>query len=157
VAAGIDLALALVEEDLGADIAHTTAQLMLVYLRRSGGQSQFSAPLSAGASRSSAVRSIADYVAADPTRSCTLRDLAAHANVSTRHLTRVVRDELGMTPTEYVNSMRLDRARTLLESGHTVRQVAAVAGYSSPVALRRAFAATFDTTPSEYQRTFRGA
>lgn len=154
VAAGIDLALALLEEDHGADHARAVAQLLLVYMRRSGGQSQFSASLRARPARTPLARAVAEYVDADPTRPCTLRDLAAHANVSTRHLARVVRDELGMSPIEYVNSMRLDLATGHLESGASVAQAAAEAGYPSPAALRRAFAARLGITPSQYQRRF---
>jgi transcriptional regulator GlxA family with amidase domain len=154
VAAGMDLALFLVEEDHGADVARGVAQLLLVYMQRSGGQSQFSASLRGPAPRTAAVKSVADYVNADPTRPCTLGDLARHANVSTRHLNRIVRDELGMTPTEYVNSMRLDLATSSLESGSSVAQASASSGYSSPVALRRAFVARLGITPSDYQRRF---
>jgi transcriptional regulator GlxA family with amidase domain len=154
VAAGIDLALALVEDDHGADVARQVAQLLLVYMQRSGGQSQFSASLRATPPRTPIGRSVADYVNADPSRPSTLNDLATHANVSTRHLTRVVRDEMGMSPTEYVNSMRLDLATTHLESGASVGQAAATAGFSTPVSFRRAFVARLGVTPSEYQRRF---
>jgi len=154
VAAGIDLALALVEEDHGADVARSVAQLLLVYMQRSGGQSQFSASLRANPPRTAVARAVADYVNSDPSRPSTLRDLAAHANVSTRHLTRVMRDELGMTPLEYVNSMRLELATGYLESGASVAQSAALVGYSTPVAFRRAFVAKLGITPSEYQRRF---
>jgi len=154
VAAGIDLALALVEEDHGADIARSVAQLLLVYMRRAGGQSQFSASMRVKAPRTSVARAISDYINEDPTRPATVRDLAAHANVSARHLNRVVRDELGMTPTQYVNSMRLDLAVTLLEAGLSVSEVAASTGYAAPVAFRRAFVARFSATPSAYQRRF---
>jgi len=154
VAAGIDLALALVEEDHGADVARSVAQLLLVYMQRSGGQSQFSASLRANAPRTPVAKAVADYVSSDPSRPSTLRDLAAHANVSTRHLTRVVRDELGMSPLEYVNSMRLDLATGYLESGSSVAQSATLVGYTSPVAFRRAFVAKLGITPSQYQRRF---
>ena len=154
VAAGMDLALALVEEDYGADVARTVAQLLLVYMQRSGGQSQFSASLRANPPRTPVAKAVADYVNSDPSRPSTLRDLAAHANVSTRHLTRVVREELGMTPLEYVNSMRLELATGYLESGSSVTQSATLVGYSTPTAFRRAFVSKLGITPSEYQRRF---
>jgi transcriptional regulator GlxA family with amidase domain len=154
VAAGMDLALSLVEEDHGADVARSVAQLLLVYMQRSGGQSQFSASLRGPAPRTTTVKSVADYVNADPTRPCTLGDLARHANVSTRHLNRIVREELGMTPTEYVNSLRLDLATSSLESGSSVAQASASSGYRTPVAFRRAFVARLGITPSDYQRRF---
>jgi len=154
VAAGIDLALAIVEEDFGADIARSVAQLLLVYMRRSGGQSQFSASVRVTPPRTSVARAVADYVASDPARPSSLRDLAAHANVSIRHLNRVIRDELGMTPIEYAGSMRLDLAIGLLEQGRPVSETASVAGYSSAVAFRRAFVARYGATPSDYQKRF---
>ncbi|MBD8100799.1 GlxA family transcriptional regulator [Plantibacter sp. CFBP 8775] len=155
VAAGIDLALAIVEEDHGADVARSIAQLLLVYMRRSGGQSQFSASVRAKPARTSIAKAVADYIHGDPTRAGSLADIAAHANVGVRHLNRVIRDELGMTPIQYVGSLRLDVALGMLEAGDTVGQVAAAAGYASPIAFRRAFAARYNTTPSEYQRRFR--
>jgi transcriptional regulator GlxA family with amidase domain len=154
VAAGIDLALSLVEEDHGADVARAVAQLLLVYMQRSGGQSQFSVSLRGPAPRTDVVKAVADYVNADPTRPCTLTDLARHANVSTRHLNRVVREELGLTPMDYVNSMRIDLATSALESGSSVAQASVRGGYSTPVAFRRAFAARTGITPSDYQRRF---
>ncbi|TXK12200.1 GlxA family transcriptional regulator [Microbacterium hatanonis] len=154
VAAGIDLALAIVEDDFGADVARSVAQLLLVYMRRSGGQSQFSASVRVSPPRTSVARAVADYVASDPARPTSLRDLAAHANVSIRHLNRVIRDELGMTPIEYAGSMRLDLALGLLEEGRAVSETASVAGYPSTVAFRRAFAARYGTTPSDYQKRF---
>ncbi len=154
VAAGIDLALAIVEEDFGADVARSVAQLLLVYMRRSGGQSQFSASARLSPPRTSVARAVAEYVASDPTRPTSLRDLAGHANISIRHLTRVIRDEIGMTPTEFAGSMRLDFALGLLEEGRAVSETALAAGYPSAVAFRRAFVARYGTTPSDYQKRF---
>lgn len=154
VAAGMDLALAIVEEDHGPDVARAVAQLLLVYMRRSGGQSQFSASVRVKPARTSVARAVADYIDGDPTRPSSLGDLAAHANVGIRHLNRVIRDELGMTPTAYVTSMRLDLAVPLLEEGRTVAETAAATGFASPIALRRAFIARYNATPSEYQRRF---
>ena len=155
VAAGMDRALARVEEDHGADVARTVAQLLLVYMRRSGGQSQFSASLRATTARTPIARAVSEYVNGDPTRPASVQDLADHVNVSTRHLSRVIGSELGMTPAAYVVSMRLDIATRCLESGCTVAEAAAAAGFASPMALRRAFTARFGVPPSEYQRRFR--
>ncbi|NYD66324.1 GlxA family transcriptional regulator [Agromyces atrinae] len=154
VAAGIDLALSLVEEDHGAEVARMIAQLLLVYMKRSGGQSQFSASLRAAPPRTDVARSVAEYVNADPTRPCTIHELAKYANVSTRHLNRVVREELGMSPRDYVHSMRLDFATGYLEDGAPVALAAEQSGYTSVVAFRRAFIARLGVTPSEYQRKF---
>lgn len=155
VAAGIDLALAIVEEDYGADVARTIAQLLLVYMRRSGGQSQFSASIKAKPARTSVARAVADYVHGDPTRPSSLRDLAAHANVGIRQLNRIIKGEMGVTPIQYVNAMRLDVALGMLEGGRSVSEVADAAGYPSAIAFRRLFVARYNTTPSEYQRRFR--
>src|SRR6218665_1841602 len=139
VAAGIDLALSLVEEDHGADVARAVAQLLLVYMQRAGGQSQFSASLRALPPRTPVARAVFDYVNEDPSRPGALCPISAHANVSTRHLTRVVREELGMTPGDYVASMRVDLATGYLESGASVGQAAELSGFTTPAALRRAF------------------
>lgn len=155
VAAGIDLALSLVEEDLGPEVARSVAQHLLVYMRRSGGQSQFSAALKMPAPRTSIARAVAEYVGDDPARPTSVAELAAHVNVSPRHLTRVIRDELGVTPAAYIASLRLELAVNLLESGETVAQSASGAGFASPAALRRAFSARYRVTPSGYQARFR--
>ncbi|MFJ3394122.1 GlxA family transcriptional regulator [Leifsonia aquatica] len=154
VAAGIDLALALLEQDYGADVARSVAQLLLVYMKRSGSQSQFSASLKGPPARSPIARSVTEFVHADPTRSFAVRDLASHVNISPRHLTRIMREELDATPIEYVSAIRLDLAVSHLESGTTVAEASAATGYSSPVSFRRAFVARFGITPSEYQRRF---
>nr|AGU12066.1 putative amidotransferase [uncultured organism] len=154
VAAGIDLALALLEEDHGAEVARAVAQLLLVHMKRSGNQSQFSALLSGPVARTPLVKLVTEHVAEDPSRPYTASGLAARANVSVRHLNRMMRDEVGMSPIEYVGSLRLDLAVSYLDSGATVAEAAASAGYSTPVALRRAFVARFTITPSEYQRRF---
>lgn len=155
VAAGVDLALALLELDYGADVARSVAQLLLVYMKRSGSQSQFSASLKGKPARSPIARSVTELVHADPTRAYAVRDLAAHVNVSPRHLTRIMREELDATPIEYVGAIRLDLAVSRLESGATIAETATATGYSSPVSFRRAFVARFGITPSEYQRRFR--
>ncbi|GHP17689.1 AraC family transcriptional regulator [Rhodococcus sp. NKCM2511] len=155
VAAGIDLALALVESDHGAPIARTVAQLLLVYMQRSGGQSQYSVSLKGPPPRTQVSRAITDYIHADPTRPANLSALAAHANVSVRHLNRIVREELGTTPLDYVTAMRLDIAVAALESGYSVARAAADAGFGTPAAFRRAFVTKFGVTPSDYQRKFR--
>ncbi|GAA2249665.1 DJ-1/PfpI family protein [Herbiconiux moechotypicola] len=154
VAAGIDLALALVEDDHGPEIARSVAQLLLVYMKRSGNQSQFSASLRGRPLRTSLVKRITEVIDADPARPHTAAALAAEVNVSVRHLTRVMRDELQTTPREYVTSMRLDLAVSYLDSGSSVTEAAQRAGFGSPIAFRRAFGSRFTLTPSEYQRRF---
>ena len=155
VAAGIDLALSMVEEDHGADVAREVAQLLLVYMQRTGGQSQFSASLRTPPPRTPAVREIARYVNEDPARPTSLKDLAAHVNLSQRHLTRLFREELDISPIYYINSVRFDLATRSLEMGATVSEAARSAGFSSPESLRRAFLARLNVTPSAYQQRFR--
>ncbi|KJL40394.1 MULTISPECIES: GlxA family transcriptional regulator [Microbacterium] len=157
VAAGIDLALALVEDDHGADVSRQVAQLLLVYLQRSGGQSQYSVPLRARAQAASIVRRATDLVDADPARAWNVPELAGLVAVSSRHLTRLFREEIGQSPTEYVTGVRFDLARVHLEAGANVTESAAQAGYGSAEALRRAFIARLGISPSQYQRRFRSA
>ncbi|WP_328395400.1 GlxA family transcriptional regulator [Nocardia sp. NBC_00416] len=155
VAAGIDLALALVEEDHGADIARRVAQLLVVHLQRAGGQSQFSASLSGPAPRSPLVRKVVDLICADPAFPHTVQTLADHARVSVRHLTRLFRAELEHSPAEYVAFIRFGVARDMLHAGHSVTEAAMAAGYGSSEALRRAFVARLGVSPRKYQQRFR--
>ncbi|WP_350347630.1 GlxA family transcriptional regulator [Agromyces sp. G08B096] len=157
VAAGIDLALALVEDDHGADVARRVAQGLLVYLQRSGGQSQFSTPLRARAPQQSVVRRVTDLMESDPARACTVADLAREVNVSVRHLTRLFREELDTSPAEYLAELRFELARARLEAGSSVARTALEAGFSSAESLRRAFVARLGVSPSQYQRRFRSS
>ncbi|MFI6866435.1 GlxA family transcriptional regulator [Nocardia sp. NPDC050406] len=155
VAAGVDLALALVEEDYGADVARRVAQLLVVYMQRSGGQSQFSALLTGPVPRSPLVRKVIDLICADPAFPHTVQTLAAHARVSVRHLTRLFRAELERSPAEYVAFIRFGVARDMLHAGHSVTEAAMAAGYGSSEALRRAFVARLGISPRKYQQRFR--
>lgn len=154
VTAGIDLALALVEEDHGPDVTRSVARMLVVYLQRSGGQSQFSAPLQGPTPRSSLLRAITDLVTADPQLNHSLGDLARHVNVSTRHLTRLFHDELSTTPARYVESIRFDMARALLDRGHNATHAASLAGFPSYESMRRVFARELSISPAAYQRRF---
>ncbi|WP_277749920.1 GlxA family transcriptional regulator [Micromonospora costi] len=154
VTAGIDLALALVEEDHGPDLARHVARALVVYMQRAGGQSQFSAPLQGPPPRSPALRTITDLVTANPRGDHSLAELAKHLNVSTRHLTRLFHDELSTTPARYVENIRFDMARALLDQGHTATQAAALAGFPSYESMRRVFASKLSISPAAYQRRF---
>ncbi|MGW2034850.1 GlxA family transcriptional regulator [Streptomyces argyrophylli] len=154
VTAGIDLALALVEEDHGPDVSREVARSLVVYLQRAGGQSQFSAPLQGPPPRSPALRRVVDLVTADPTGNHSLTELAGHLNLSTRHLTRLFREELGTTPARYVESIRFDIAKSLLDQGHTATRAASLAGFPSYESLRRVFARELAISPAAYQRRF---
>ncbi|GAB2461197.1 GlxA family transcriptional regulator [Jatrophihabitans fulvus] len=154
VAAGVDLALALVEEDFGADTARRVARTLLVHMQRAGGQSQFSAPLRGPSPKSDAVRSVVELIHADPTDDRTVADLAAHARVSTRSLTRMFRAELAVSPTEYLATIRFDHARDKLDAGMSVTDAAVAAGYGSSESMRRAFVARLGIPPRAYQQRF---
>jgi transcriptional regulator GlxA family with amidase domain len=154
VTAGIDLALALVEEDHGPDLTRDVARALVVYMQRSGGQSQFSAPLRGPAPHSPALRKITDLVTADPGGNYSLGELAKHLNVSTRHLTRLFHDELSNTPARYVEDVRFDMARALLEQGLTATQAAARAGFPQYESMRRVFARKLSISPAAYRRRF---
>ncbi|MEV6297704.1 DJ-1/PfpI family protein [Streptomyces sp. NPDC051896] len=154
VTAGIDLALALVEEDHGPDLTRDVARTLLVYLQRSGSQSQFSAPLQGPPPRSPALRKITDLITADPGGNHSLGELAKHLNLSPRHLTRLFNDELSTTPARYVEMIRFDMAKALLDQGHTATQTASIAGFPNYESMRRVFVRELSLSPAAYQRRF---
>jgi len=154
VTAGIDLALALVEEDHGPELTRDVARALVVYMQRAGGQSQFSAPLKGPPPRSPALRTVTDLVTANPGGDHSLGALARHLNVSTRHLTRLFHEELSTTPARYVENIRFDMARALLDQGHTATQAATLAGFPSYESMRRVFARKLSISPAAYQRRF---
>jgi transcriptional regulator GlxA family with amidase domain len=155
VSAGIDLALALVEEDHGSELTRRVAKSLVVYMQRAGGQSQFSASLEGPAPRTSALRGVVDLVSADPTVNHSVSALAAFANVSARHLTRLFVEELGTTPRKYIQLVRVDAAKAMLDAGHTLTETAALSGFGNSETLRRAFVEHLGIAPSRYQQRFR--
>jgi transcriptional regulator GlxA family with amidase domain len=156
VTAGIDLSLALVEEDYGADIARDVARELVVFMARPGGQSQFSARLNSPESAHPAVRHIMDTVGADPGTSQSLETLAHEAGVSARHLSRLFRTETGMTVWQYLESVRLEAAQALLEAGsEAVDTVAEKSGFGSAESMRRAFQHSLGISPTAYRARFR--
>ncbi|GAB3450616.1 GlxA family transcriptional regulator [Actinophytocola sediminis] len=155
VSAGIDLALALVEEDHGPDAARTVARQLVVFLRRPGGQSQFSVWGEVPPPRSSALRAVLDTVVTEPAADHTLAGMAARAVVSERHLTRLFQRELGITPGQYVTRVRVEAARTLLESCDAgVDAVARRSGFGSDESMRRVFLQVLGITPTAYRQRF---
>jgi transcriptional regulator GlxA family with amidase domain len=154
VTAGIDLALALVEDDHGPELTRDVARALVVYLQRPGGQSQFSAPLQGPPPRTPVLRRVTDLVTADPSGNHSLDELAKHGNVSPRQLTRLFHHELAITPAQFVEKIRFDRARTLLDQGLSATQAATLAGFPSYESLRRAFAKRLSISPAAYQRRF---
>lgn len=154
VSAGIDLSLALVERDHGADLARAVARDLVVYMQRTGGQSQFSAPLRIRPPRTVALRDLVGLVAAEPALDHSAAALAARVGVSTRQLTRLFAAELGTTPARFVEQVRLDHAKALLDGGHGVEQSAREAGFGSAETMRRAFVARLGISPAGYRQRF---
>src|SRR5581483_3671846 len=124
-----------------SELARAVAQSLVVFLQRPGGQSQFSPSVSHPRPRSEGLRMVMDAVAADPAGDHSLAKMAAAAAVSPRHLTRLFRAELGITPARYVEEVRIDAGKRGLEQGLSVAEAARVAGFGTPETMRRAFAA----------------
>ncbi|MFD1517184.1 GlxA family transcriptional regulator [Pseudonocardia yunnanensis] len=152
VSAGIDLALALVEDDHGPGVACQVARSMVVFLQRPGGHSQFSVPSRTPRPRSRMLRDLLDTMAADPAGSYSVPELAAAAGISTRHLTRLFQQQLGTTPARHVERLRVEAAQALIDAGHTVKSAAARSGFGSEDRLRRAFAHHLGVSPTAYRR-----
>ncbi|WP_298552803.1 GlxA family transcriptional regulator [Streptomyces luteogriseus] len=158
VTAGIDLALALVEEDLGRDAALTVARHLVVFLRRPGNQAQFSAQLAVQTAQREPLRDVQRWITDHPDADLSVDTLADRARLSPRHFARAFRAETGMTPGRYVDRVRLEHARRLLEdTADGVEEIARTCGYGTPEAMRRAFVRTLGTPPAEYRRRFRPA
>lgn len=158
VTAGIDLALALVEEDLGRDTALRVARHLVVFLRRPGNQAQFSAQLTAQTAHRDPLRDLQQWITEHPAGDLGVDALAARAALSPRHFARAFRAETGMTPGRYVDRVRLEHARRLLEdTADGVEEISRASGYGTPEAMRRAFVRTLGAAPAEYRRRFRPA
>ncbi|MFB7551193.1 GlxA family transcriptional regulator [Streptomyces sp. NPDC056154] len=156
VTAGIDLALALVEEDHGRDIALTIARHLVVFLRRPGNQAQFSAQLTAQTARREPLREVQHWITEHLEDDLTVEALAARARLSPRHFARAFQAETGLTPGRYVDRVRIEHARRLLEdTTDGVTGISRACGYGTPEAMRRAFIKTLGTAPAEYRRRFR--
>jgi len=155
VSSGIDLALALVEQDHGTEMAREVARTLVVYLKRAGGQSQFSALVETDPPADSALRRVLDSIAADPGADHSVKTLAVQASLSTRQLTRLFQSELGITPARYVETIRIDVARAALDAGHSVAATARLAGFGSTETLRRVFTHHLGIAPKAYRDRFR--
>jgi len=155
VTAGMDLALAMVEEDHGRDLALRVAREMVMFLKRPGGQSQFSAHLAAQTGERSTVGGVQQHVLAHLNADLSVPALAALAGMSERNFSRVFRTEAGVTPAEFVESARIDAARRLLEeSAVPLKRLADVLGYANADAFRRAFLRRMGVGPNDYRRRF---
>ncbi|WP_442791279.1 GlxA family transcriptional regulator [Mycobacterium sp. Aquia_216] len=157
ISSGIDLALALVEMDYGTELVRDVARWLVVYLKRAGGQSQFSVLVEADPPPRSPLRAVTEAIAADPARDHSVKKLADKASLSTRQLTRLFQSELGMTPARYVELVRIDFARAGLEAGRSVTETAHLAGFGSSETLRRVFVSHLGISPKAYRDGFRTA
>ncbi|MFE0459693.1 GlxA family transcriptional regulator [Kitasatospora sp. NPDC058965] len=155
ISACLDLSLALVAEDFGEAVALRVARQLVMYLKRPSGQSQFSVPLEQVAT-TRRIEELRHHILANLAAPLTVAELAAHAHVGERQLTRIFKTELGTTPSAYVESVRVERARQQLESGDgTLERVAGACGFGSVDTLVRAFRRRLGTTPTEYRARFR--
>jgi transcriptional regulator GlxA family with amidase domain len=155
VTAGIDLALALVEEDFGTDVAQTVARWLVMYLRRPGGQTQFAAPVWMPRAKRAPIRDVQNAIESEPGGAHSIPDLARRAAMSPRHFTRVFTDEVGEAPGAYVERIRTEAARRQLEeTDDTVTVIAARCGFGSAETLRRNFVRRLGISPDQYRKTF---
>jgi transcriptional regulator GlxA family with amidase domain len=155
VTAGIDLALAMVERDLGRRLALQVAQRLVVFLKRPGGQSQFSAALAAQASDDGAFGALHDWMAANLAADLRVEELADRAGMSVRNFARLYRARTGTTPAKAVSTMRVEAARTMLEeTAVPVAEVARRCGYGDEEAMRRTFLKCLGVAPGRYRSRF---
>ena len=154
VTTGIDLALAIIEKDFGAECSLSVAKEMVVYLRRTGGQSQFSDLLDTQYGLEGSLLKLLETIKDNLTRNWTLEQLALETNMSTRSLTRKLKDSLNIPPVQFVERIRLDHARTLLSNGVKIKLAAAESGFGSVQRMRRSFKRNLDMNISEYLERF---
>jgi transcriptional regulator GlxA family with amidase domain len=158
VTAGIDLALALVEDDLGRAAALDIARHLVVFLRRPGNQAQFSAQLAGQLASREPLRDVQRWIAEHPAADLSVETLARAASLSPRQFARAFAAEVGMPPGRYVDQVRLEAARRRLEdTADGVEQTARSCGYGTPEAMRRAFVRVLGVSPGEYRRRFHPA
>ncbi|MBR0785553.1 GlxA family transcriptional regulator [Bradyrhizobium iriomotense] len=155
VTAGLDLALALVEEDLGREIAMKVASQLVMFFKRPGGQMQFTRKGETVPAGRAALQELQRWVAANPGLDHSVASLAARMELSPRHFARLFRAEVGITPATWVEEARVNAARRLLELGNEApKQVALHCGFADADTLRRAFVRHVGVTPAEYRKRF---
>jgi transcriptional regulator GlxA family with amidase domain len=155
VTAGMDLALAMVEEDHGRDVALGVARELVLFLRRPGGQSQFSAQLAAQLAERDALREVQAFALEDPEADLSVPALARRAAMSPRNFARVFARDVGATPARWVERVRVEAARRRMEEGRAgVDAVAEACGFGTREALRRAFRRQLGVAPREYRQRF---
>ncbi|HEY2537803.1 MAG TPA: GlxA family transcriptional regulator [Solirubrobacteraceae bacterium] len=155
VTAGMDLALALIEEDLDREAALTIARHLVLFLRRPGNQSQFSATLAAQEPEREPLREVQSYVVEHPSENLSVQALAERAHMSPRNFARAFASETGITPARYVERVRLEAARRALEdTGQPIATVAKASGFGTPETMRRTFIRALGVAPAEYRRRY---
>jgi len=155
VTAGMDLSLALVEEDLGREAALTIARWLVLFLRRPGNQSQFSAQLSAQLAKRTSLRELQHWISDHPAADLTVAAMARRAGMSPRNFSRAFHADVGLTPGRYVEQLRIEVARRLLEeSDDTTERIAATSGFGTTETMRRSFIRALGVGPAEYRRRF---
>ncbi|AYO84627.1 GlxA family transcriptional regulator [Methylobacterium brachiatum] len=153
VTAGLDLAVTLVEEDLGRELAKRVAAQLVMFFKRPGGQMQFSRSGAAEPSGRAVLQEVQRWIAAAPAEDHSVARLAERAGLSPRHFARLFRSEVGMTPADWVEAARVAAARRRLEAeGLSPKQVAALTGFANADTLRRAFVRHVGITPAEFRR-----
>lgn len=155
VSSGIDLALALVEEDHGTELAQAVARWLVLPLRRSGGQTQFAAPVWMPRAKRAPIRQVQERIDNEPGAAHSVADLAGRAAMSTRHFTRVFTEEVGEAPGAYVERIRTEAARRQLEqTDDTVVAIATRCGFGTAETMRRNFVRRLGVSPDQYRRMF---
>ena len=153
--AGMDLALALVEEDFGAAAALAVARELVVYMKRPGNQAQFSAPLAAQSSGSGRMGELVDWLLANLDGAITVEHMAGRVAMSTRNFRRVFAETFGATPARFLERLRLEQACIRLSEGDaSIERIAVAVGFNSADAFRRAFRSRYQATPAEYRQRF---
>ncbi len=157
VTAGMDLALALVEEDLGRDVSLEVARWLVIYVRRPGGQSQFSAQLASQLAERDALRELQQHILENVAADLSIERLAARVAMSPRNFARTFRREVGVTPGVFVERARVEVARRLLETTRLdLNRVAEASGLGTDRTLRRAFGRQLGVAPTDYRARFAG-
>jgi transcriptional regulator GlxA family with amidase domain len=155
ITAGFDLMLALIEEDQGAEAARFVARIMVVFLRRTSNQAQFSAQLAHQLADRHPLRELQQYILDHPDADLSLEALARRMSLSPRHFARVFRAEVGVSPGRYVEEVRIDTARRRLEESElSIEALALACGFGNAGSFRRMFTKAVGVSPLEYRRTF---
>jgi len=155
VAAGIDLALSLVADDHGTEVAQTVARWLVLYLRRPGGQTQFAAPVWMPRAKRPSIRDVQEAIEAEPGGAHSVEELARRAAMSPRHFTRIFTEEVGEAPGQYVERVRTEAARRQLEeTDDTVVAIASRCGFGTAETMRRNFIRRVGIPPDQYRKAF---